>query len=186
MPIRLTWTQPTGVSLGYIIYRKIGTGDINKETDFLANVSSSPLLFDDNTYSRNILQNQGYTYVITAIGVGGEGPLSNSAFSQFVFEEPILNDNWDTNISLSESLEFSEMWELTLTLTPSQLYLEQWEPAFFLESSELWEPTTPIFTLESTEDWESTGVVFTLESTEPWDLPPPVVFTLESTEGWES
>ena len=202
MPIRLTWSQPSqGTALGYVIYKRIGAGPIDIETDFLTNVPSSPLTFDDSSYDPLILETVGYTYGISAVGVAGQGPFSNFQTVNFNFDVPASDDNWNVNIPFTDVSELDEMWEFPFIFTSNQLYQEEWESTFIVEHSEGWEPPILVFTLEHAEPWEFGGIVFTLEHSEDWENefftpifehgedwepPAPLVFTLEHGEDWES
>lgn len=197
MPITLTWNQPGASAIGYVIYRRQGSGLIDTDVHFLANVPSSPLSYDDTTYNREVLQELGYTYAISALGPAGEGILSAPQFITQDFDQPIFDEGWEVNIAGTLDPQFAEEWEFSLSLTPNQLYLEDWEPLISEpvvdEWIELWEvkgfsdPGTP----EWFEDWGFAPITDPgmSEWTEEWEGPAlsdADSGTFEWIEDWEA
>lgn len=197
MPITLTWDEPLFASavIGYIVYRRQGTGSIDTNLHLLANVAATLLSYEDTTYDREVLQEMGYTYAVSALGPGGEGQLSSTQFITQSFDQPIYDETWEVSIAGTLDPQFSEEWEFTLSLTPNQLYLEEWNALFsppVVEWIELWEvkgisdPGTPEWvedwgfspisdpgSSEWTEDWEGSAISDPgmSEWTEDWEAP---------------
>jgi hypothetical protein len=196
MPITLTWNEPASSAIGYLIYRRQGTGSIDKNVHFLASVGASPLSYDDVTYDREVLQELGYTYAISALGPAGEGQLSDSQFITQTFDQPIYDETWDVTINGTLSPQFAEEWEFTLSLTPNELYVEDWEPLItegptgfawveLWEKKEISDPGDP----EYFEDWGFTDITDPgmSEYTELWEGPAiSDPGDLEYTEDWEA
>lgn len=196
MPINLTWDAPSSpFVIGYIIYRRNGSGDINTDTHFLATVPATPLSYDDENYDRTVLQSIGYTYAVSALGPTGESLLSPKQFITQSFVQSMFSELWDVDLSGSISSQFVEEWEFSVSLTPDELYFENWnlsftEPPVGLEWTELWEkkvPTDP-GSLEYNEIWEFQDISDpgSLEYIEDWSgstITDPG--SLEYSEDWE-